>query len=93
MSTKNLILHKAIVMTPNLTIQSKKIELIQWLSAIDDMDILNKVSALLLDEQKKEWQGNISEAEYESIEKGLQDAADGKLVPHSKARAIYGKWL
>ena len=80
-------------MAADLSIQSKKIELIQWLSAIDDMDTLNKVSALLLNEQKKESQRNTSEAELASIEKGLQDAADGKLVPHSKARTIYGKWL
>ena len=60
-----------------LNLQNKKLELIQWLSI----------------EENKDWWNSIAESEKEAIETGIQDANDGKLNPHSKARKIYEKWL
>jgi hypothetical protein len=80
-------------MAANLTIQTKKIELIQWLSAIEDISILDKIADLITHEQKKDWWGETSAAAKNSIEKGIADAENGKLQPHSKARDLYGKWL
>ena len=60
-----------------LDLQNKKLELIQWLSI----------------EENKDWWNSIAESEKEAIETGIQDANDGKLNPHSKARKIYKKWL
>ncbi|MVN20666.1 hypothetical protein [Mucilaginibacter arboris] len=79
-------------MNTNLNIQNKKIELIQWLSTIEDISILNKIIELRK-QQNKDWYNSISENEKESIEKGLQDAESGKLNPHSTARKLYEKWL
>ena len=64
-------------MNTELQIQNKKLELIQWLSTIEDLKFLEK----------------ISDAERKSIEKGIAQADAGKLNPHSKAREIYGKRL
>jgi predicted transcriptional regulator len=61
-----------------LNLQNKKLELIQWLSSI---------------EESKDWWNSIAESEKEAIERGIQDANAGKLNPHSKARKIYEKWL
>ncbi|MCE2771491.1 MAG: hypothetical protein LW711_15990 [Saprospiraceae bacterium] len=61
-----------------LNLQNKKLELIQWLSST---------------EESKDWWNSIAESEKEAIECGIQDANDGKLNPHSKARKIYEKWL
>mgnify|MGYP001385505831 CR=1 FL=1 len=80
-------------MNSELEIQRKKLELIQWLSTIEDMDFLEKISDLISRENKKDWWDETSEAERESIEKGIAQADEGKLNPHSKAREIYGKWL
>ena len=60
-----------------LNLLNKKLELIQWLSI----------------EENKDWWNSIAESEKEAIETGIQDANDGKLNPHSKARKIYEKWL
>ena len=79
-------------MKAELNIQSKKIELIQWLSTIEDLSVLNKIIDLKKQENK-DWWNSISEDEKQSIEKGLQDAEAGKLNSHSKARQLYGKWL
>ena len=78
-------------MNTDLQIQNKKLELIQWLSTIEDLNFLDKISDMISRERKKDWWDEISEAEKQSIEKGIAQAEAGKLNPHSKARKIYGK--
>ena len=78
-------------MSTELQLQNKKLELIQWLSSIEDLNVLEKISDLISHEVKKEWWDEISEAEKEAIEKGISQAEAGKLNPHSKAREIYVK--
>ena len=80
-------------MNTELQIQNKKLELIQWLSTIEDLKFLEKISDLILSEQKKDWWNEISDIERKAIEKGIEQADAGKLNSHSKARAIYGKQL
>lgn len=79
-------------MKTELNIQNKKLELIQWLSSIEDSAIIEKI----MDLRKKEsmdWWNSISEMEKEAIEKGIKDADDGKLNAHAVARKMYEKWL
>ena len=78
-------------MNTDLQIQNKKLELIQCLSTIEDLNFLDKISDMISRERKKDWWDEISEAEKQSIEKGIAQADAGKLNPHSKARKIYGK--
>lgn len=79
-------------MKEELNIQSKKLELIQWLSTIEDLSVLNKIIDLKKQENK-DWWNLISDTEKLSVEKGLQDADAGKLNSNSKARQLYDKWL
>lgn len=79
-------------MSSDSTLSNKKIELIQWLSTIEDVSILNKI----MDLRKKEnvdWWNSISDEEKKSIEVGIKEANKGKLNEHSKARKLYEKWL
>jgi predicted transcriptional regulator len=79
-------------MDSNAALLLEKLELIQWLSTVEDSAILKKISEL----RKKEtvdWWNSISEQEKKSIELGLQDADEGKLNSHDKAKEVYGKWL
>ncbi|SKC12524.1 hypothetical protein SAMN05660477_03169 [Soonwooa buanensis] len=71
---------------------NKKIELIQWLSTLEDNSIIEKLLKFRK-EETKDWWDIISEDEKKSIEKGISEANQGKLEPHSTARAIYEKWL
>jgi len=73
-------------------IQERKLELIQWLSVIDDVSLIEKV-AKLRDDSVSDWWNEISEDEKESIASGIKDAHSGFLKPHSEARAKYEKWL
>jgi hypothetical protein len=43
--------------------------------------------------KSKYWWSKTSESERESIRKGISEAVNGDLKPHSEAQKIYGKWL
>ena len=73
-------------------ILDKKIELIQWLSSLDDKIIIEKLIQFRKSETK-DWWDTISNEEKTSIEKGIKDADNKKLNAHSSARNLYEKWL
>lgn len=75
-----------------MNLQTKKLELIQWLSTIDNPSIIEKILAIRNNE-KEDWWENLSALEKESINRGFEDADAGKLKDHDQARKIYGKWL
>lgn len=70
----------------------KKIELIQWLSTLEDSVVIDKLLKIRQKEPLDSW-ASVSAEEKLSIEKGIQDADKGKLEPHSTARKLYEKWL
>jgi hypothetical protein len=79
-------------MAIQVDIQERKLDLIQWLSTVDDPLVIDRIEGLKTEETTEYWT-EISEAENASIVKGLKDADAGKLVPHSEARKLYEKWL
>jgi len=74
------------------SIQNQKIELIQWLTVLEDDSIIQRLIEFR-DKQTKDWWSEISINERASIEKGIKDADAGNLKPHSEARKVYEKWL
>lgn len=73
-------------------IQNTKIELIQWLSTLNDETVLQKILNLR-NKENSDWWNSISELEKLSIEKGISDADSGKLISHQNVRRLYEKWL
>jgi len=73
-------------------ISNKKIELIQWLSTLEDQSIIEKLLQFKK-EESKDWWNSISDEEKSSIEKGIIEANEDNLKPHSIAQKIYEKWL
>ncbi|MDQ8748793.1 hypothetical protein BAS06_14705 [Elizabethkingia miricola] len=76
----------------NSHILNKKLELIQWLSTLEDQSIIEKLIAFRK-EEAKDWWNSISDDEKNAIEKGIEDADSEKLETHSNARKLYEKWL
>ena len=76
----------------DINLQNKKIELIQWLSTLNDQAMIDKLMLLRIKE-KTDWWNEISTDEQNSIEKGVQDADINKLTSHSNVRKMYEKWL
>jgi hypothetical protein len=79
-------------MKADTQILDKKIELIQWLSSLEDKAIIEKLLQFRKAETKDWWETTQDE-EKASISKGIEDADNNKLKPHSSARKIYEKWL
>jgi len=73
-------------------ILNSKIELIQWLTTLEDENIIRKLIELRKN-QTKDWWNDLSKLEKKSINQGIADAEKGKLKAHSVARKIYEKWL
>ena len=59
---------------------------------MDDQSLIDKLMKLRKKE-KTDWWNEISTDEQKSIEKGIQDADNGKLTSHSNVKKIYEKWL
>lgn len=75
-----------------MDIHATKLELIQWLSTIENPSLIQKIKKLR-DSQKEDWWNQLSQAEVDAIEEGIKDADEGNVVSHKEARKIYGKWL
>jgi hypothetical protein len=73
-------------------IQNKKIELIQWLSTLDDELIIEKIMKLR-EKEKTDWWNEVSKEEKASVQKGIEDADSGNLESQSEASKLYEKWL
>ncbi len=76
----------------DIDIQDKKIELILGLATLNDESIIEKIMKLR-ESEKVDWWESISKEEKRSIEQGIEDAASGRMKPHSEAKKLYGKWL
>lgn len=75
-----------------INLQEKKLELIQWLSTLDDVSIIEKIMKLR-NRAKADWWNEISREEKASILQGIKDAELNNTKPHSEARKLYDKWL
>ncbi len=79
-------------MSKELQIQNKKLELIQWLSSIQDAKLIDKFINLKAQVEQDCW-NELNAAEKDAIEKGLKDADEGKLIEHSEVKKKYEQWL
>ncbi len=71
---------------------NEKLELIQWLSTLEDTSIIKKLIQFRK-EETKDWWDSVSEEEKKSIGKGISEADNDELKPHSEARKLYEKYL
>ena len=55
--------------------------------------ILDAVEIDFVEEAENDFSNEISDAEKESVKRGLEDAKKGNFKPHSEARKLYEKWL
>lgn len=79
-------------MSKELQIQNKKLELIQWLSSIQDAKLIEKFIALKA-QVEQDWWNELNDAVKDAIEKGLKDADEGNLIAHSEVKKKYEQWL
>jgi len=67
-----------------MNLQAKKFELVQLIINARRPLTLKKVEEVLKSEKESDWWDEISDAERQSIEKGLEEADKGNLIPHAE---------
>lgn len=67
-----------------MNLQAKKLELVQLIINTRKPLTLKKVEEVLKRGNDPDWWDEISDAERQSIEKGLAEADKGELIPHEK---------
>jgi len=70
-----------------MDIQAEKLQLISWLSSLNNPEIIKQLVAI----KKKEtdWWDEISEGERSEIKEGLDQADRGFVVPHQLVMEKY----
>jgi len=76
-----------------MNLDSEKLKIIDWIANITDESMIAKIKLLKDHPNETDWWNEISEAEKASIERGLADAAAGRVVPHEEVRKKYEQWL
>ena len=77
-----------------MNIQSEKLNLIEWISKLDDSSIIDRLTKIQEEYLKsKDWADTLNEEELESINRGLKDFEEGRTHSHETARKIYEKYL
>lgn len=77
-----------------MNIQTEKLDLIEWISKLNDTIIIDKLRELKDDYSKsKDWWETLKKEELDSINRGLKDFEEGRTHSHDTARKVYEKYL
>ena len=74
-----------------MDIQAEKLNLIKWLTDVNEPSIISQFVALRK-KQQADWWDNISEEEKDEIIDGIAQADNGDVLPHEEVMAKYEKW-
>ncbi len=75
-----------------MDIKEEKLELIQWLAGVRDVEII-KEFINLKKTKEVDWWDTISPEEQAEISEGIAQADKGEVIPHEEVMGKYKKWL
>lgn len=75
-----------------MDIKAEKLELIQWLAGVDDLEVI-KDFINLKKAKETDWWDTISAEERVEISEGIAQADNGQVMAHEQVMAKYKKWL
>jgi len=68
-----------------------KLELIEWLAKLNDIDVLNYLKVVKDSRSNnKDWWNDLTEQQKLGIQRGLQDIDEGRVVSHNDIKKKYG---
>jgi len=73
-------------------IQTKKLELIQWVAGIQDESLIDELQKFMQGDNR-DWWDDLSDDQKASIEAGQEDIEAGRVMPHEEVKKVYEKWL
>jgi predicted transcriptional regulator len=68
-----------------MTIEARKINLINWISTIQEDNILEQVEKI--QKEKTDWWDTISDKDKKAINEGLEQLDRGEYLTHSQVRS------
>lgn len=69
-----------------MNIEARKINLINWISSIQDDTILEKLE--MIQQDKDDWWDTISENDKRAINEGIDQLDRGEYLTHEQVRSI-----
>ncbi|MFZ4548275.1 MAG: hypothetical protein ACOYN4_12600 [Bacteroidales bacterium] len=77
-----------------MNIHIEKLGLIEWITGLNDLAIIEKLKKIQFENaQSSDWWDKLSTSEKESIERGMKDIEEGRVIPHETVRKKYEKYL
>jgi hypothetical protein len=74
-----------------MSTQALKLELIGWLTKLNDKKILDSLASLKDSFSSGDWYNDLSAAQKKSIQKGVEEHRQGKYLTSRQRRARYEK--
>lgn len=74
-----------------MNIETRKVNIISWITRLNDEEILSKIESLQINEP--DWWNLISNEEKSEIEQGLEEIEKGQTKSHDEVMSKYKKWL
>ncbi|MBK6640338.1 MAG: hypothetical protein IPG39_03455 [Bacteroidetes bacterium] len=70
-----------------------KLELIQWLASIEDMQILQSLFRYKNIQENTDWWDTLSDDQLKEIKKGIDDVKKGKTISSKSLWQKYGRTI
>ncbi len=67
-----------------MDIQLEKYKIIEWITSLKDKTMISRLKSLKEETKDEDWWDELSSAEKEGIQKGLQDIEDGNTISHEE---------
>ena len=74
-----------------MKVDTLKSSLIQWLQTVEDKSVLESLQHFKSMQESADWWDTLNDDQIKSIEKGLQDAQEGKVISSEKLWEKYGR--
>ncbi|MDQ3111103.1 MAG: hypothetical protein M3R17_14515 [Bacteroidota bacterium] len=75
-----------------MSLAATKLELVERLLKTEDKNVIKYIKAIF-DSHEGSWFEELPDEVKKSVEKGLEDTKNGKVIPHEEVRKKYQKWL
>jgi predicted transcriptional regulator len=77
-----------------MNIQTEKLDLIAWISELNEPKVIEKIKSLKNEySSSKDWWDLLKKEELDSIKRGLKDFEEGHFHSHETAQKVYEKYL
>lgn len=72
-----------------MSIEALKLELIEWLSKLDDAAVINQLR-VVKESSNSDWWNVLSEEQKEGVMRGIRDIDEGRFTTHDEVKKKYG---